>query len=63
MVSVHSSSLLDGLFEKLGINVPAGYQASFLPLRMVYRVLGSYLAKRTAFVTGSAALLVNYLIS
>ncbi len=63
IVSVHSSSLLDGLFERLGINVPAGYQASFLPLRMVYRVLGSYLAKRTAFVTGSAALLVNSLIS
>jgi hypothetical protein len=39
--SAHSSSVLDPLFHALGIFIPAGYQAAFAPLRLLYRLLGA----------------------
>jgi hypothetical protein len=39
--SAHSSSALDPLFHALGISIPAGYQAAFAPLRLLYRMLGA----------------------
>jgi hypothetical protein len=56
VASCHSSSFADAAFERLGVSLPAGYQALFAPLRALYRAIGPAAAEWVQGTVGAAAI-------
>ena len=59
VASCHSSFVLDNLFNRMGISIPAGYQAVFAPLRFIFKAVGAKAFMHIQFLVDAIIDIVN----
>lgn len=60
VASCHSSFVLDELFNRVGISIPAGYQAVFGPLRVLFKAVGAKSFRNIQFLVDAIVEIVNH---
>eukprot|EP00889_Picochlorum_renovo_P006866 jgi/Picre1/33896/NNA_001375.t1 len=60
VASCHSSFILDKLFNRMGISIPAGYQAVFAPLRVIFKAVGAKAFQHIQFLIDAIIDIVNH---
>jgi hypothetical protein len=60
VASCHSSFILDNLFNRMGISIPAGYQAVFAPLRVIFKAVGAKAFQHIQFLVDAIIEIVNH---
>ena len=60
VASCHSSFVLDKLFNRVGISIPAGYQAVFGPLRVIFKAVGAKSFQNIQFLVDAIVEMVNH---
>jgi len=60
VASCHSSFVLDKLFDRVGISIPAGYQAVFGPLRVIFKAVGAKSFQNIQFLVDGIVEMVNH---
>ncbi|KAI8109752.1 hypothetical protein M9434_001031 [Picochlorum sp. BPE23] len=60
VASCHSSFILDNLFNRMGISIPAGYQAVFAPLRVIFKAVGAKAFQHIQFLIDAIIDIVNH---